>query len=666
MDDKIFLNKYRVAGSEMEAVGESTNGAIAYEAHEINSEKKVIVELIPTGPLKDAERERLESEAIAAKKLQHANIAALYDFGVEDNQLVYVTEDIEGTLAEDWVNAQGPLPISTVLRIAMQVVNGLAAALFQQVSHRAINPANLVLAHGQTAEGEWPLVKILHFVGGAPPLSDTGGTVAAFDKSLRYVSPEQIKDGTTDFRSEIYSLGCTMWFLLTGVPPLLAPNDSMPSAPVIARTKIKAVPKRFRRLLAQMLASDPDARPGNPLDLYRKLHDCLTRAERRESISRRFGLLPISRSQVEPTVFRRTPLRTLAMAAIFLALAALAALAVSGYIRHQRIVRAEEPIGVPIGVPTALPSVTPGSVEPTSVVATKASPPTGNVAQANPPAKAPNTVTTSTTPVDLTTPRTSIATETTSAVVQSNPPTSTTPSLPNDTVTSNGLPPATGPAQNVEQNQVAAAPAPPPPAGTNMPSQPNPHDQPPAVAANNSASTSQSEIAIRDRTETTRSSTQSSKTDSQGSAPKTLAGHEVRRAKPAEPEVRRAEPPAPGEGIDSTSDGTVSSTVEGQAPLESGAENISPDTKHEAKPKVTNKSRSKSKRYAKPRQWRSETIYGPRSTDDLDEPAPRTHRGSLRARFVGVTPEGMWIMRLPSGRVVVMPPPRSSFEDDNN
>jgi serine/threonine-protein kinase len=167
--------------------------------------------------LKDAERERLESEAGAAKKLQHANIATLYDFGVEDNQLVYVTEDIKGTLAEDWVNAQGPLPITTVLRIAMQVVNGLAAALFQQVVHRAINPANLVLAHGQTAEGEWPLVKILHFVGGAPPLSDTGGTVASFDKSLRYVSPEQIKDGTTDFRSEIYSLGCTMWFLLTGV-----------------------------------------------------------------------------------------------------------------------------------------------------------------------------------------------------------------------------------------------------------------------------------------------------------------------------------------------------------------------------------------------------------------------------------------------------------------
>src|SRR4029079_743619 len=116
-----------------------------------------------------------------------------------------------------------------------------------------------------------------------------------------------------------------------------------------------------------------------------------------------------------------------------------------------------------------------------------------------------------------------------------NPPNSTPTSLPNDAVTSKGLPPATGPAQNVEQNQVAAAPAPPPPAGTNMPSQPNPHDQPTTVAANHSAHTSQTEIAIRDRTETTRSSTQSSKTDSQGSAPKTLAGHEVRRAKPAEP-----------------------------------------------------------------------------------------------------------------------------------
>ena len=174
--------------------------------------------------LKPAVREQLEAEATAAKKLNHVNIPALYDFGVEDDHLVYVTEDFEGTLAEEWVNAHGPMPVGPVLRIAAQVVSALGAAAFHRIIHHAINPSNLVLVPGQTAEGEWPLIKVLHFVGVAPKFSGTDVAVAAFDKSLHYASPEQLQTGTVDFRSELYSLGCTMWFLLTGAPPRTTPS----------------------------------------------------------------------------------------------------------------------------------------------------------------------------------------------------------------------------------------------------------------------------------------------------------------------------------------------------------------------------------------------------------------------------------------------------------
>ena len=249
----------------MEAVGEITDSPLAYDAKEIDSGKKVVVNVVPAAGLKAAVRERFEAEAISATKLNHPNIPALSDFGVEDNHLIYVREDLEGTPAEEWVNAHGPMPVGAVLRIGSQVVSALAAAAVHQINHYAINPSNLVLVPGQTAEGEWPLVKVLHFVGVAPKLAGTDVAVAAFDKSLHYASPEQIQKGTVDFRSELYSLGATMGFLLTGAPPLVATAGSGAAPPAtngVAAEKMAALPKKVRRLLAQMLAVNPEERPA--------------------------------------------------------------------------------------------------------------------------------------------------------------------------------------------------------------------------------------------------------------------------------------------------------------------------------------------------------------------------------------------------------------------
>ena len=130
-------------------------------------------------------------------------------------------------------------------------------------------------------------------------------SVAAFDKSLHYASPEQIQHGTVDFRSEIYSLGCTMWFLLTGAPPLTTPKGPM-AEPLtqtglaqtgLALDKISGLPKKVRRLLAQMLSINPEARPRDPLAFYRQLQDCLPQVERRETMSRKFGVPVISNSR---------------------------------------------------------------------------------------------------------------------------------------------------------------------------------------------------------------------------------------------------------------------------------------------------------------------------------------------------------------------------------
>ena len=342
-------------------MGEPGDGPVSYEGEEIDSGKKMVVEVVPAAALKMAVREQLEAEAIAAKKLTHLNIPALYDFGVQDNDLVYVTEDFDGTLAEEWVKTNGPMPVGPVLRIASQVVSALGAAAFHRIVHRAINPSNLVLVPGQTAQGEWPLVKVLHFVGGAPKFSGTDAPAAAFDKYSPYTSPEQLQHRAVDFRSEIYALGGTMWFLLTGAPPLAAtdPTAMQPATAGLAADKMNAMPKGIRRLLAQMLSANPDARPRDPLAFYRQLQDCLTQVERPETMSRKLGVSVSRTGAIGMPRNQRTPLKTLARGALVLTMAALAALVLRGYVRDRRVVHAEEPIGVRIGVTDAFASATP-------------------------------------------------------------------------------------------------------------------------------------------------------------------------------------------------------------------------------------------------------------------------------------------------------------------
>src|SRR5438477_10675368 len=160
---KIFLGRYRVAAEQIGAIGEPSNRPTNYDGEEIDSGKKVRLELIPTTLLTPEMRARAEAIALAAKKLNHLNIQPLYDFGVQGDELIYVRQALEGTLLSEWVKTHGPLPIGSVLRIATQVVAALGAAGFQRIVHHAINPNNLMLVPGETPEGQWPLVKVLHF-----------------------------------------------------------------------------------------------------------------------------------------------------------------------------------------------------------------------------------------------------------------------------------------------------------------------------------------------------------------------------------------------------------------------------------------------------------------------------------------------------------------------
>src|SRR5688572_5886649 len=268
------------------------------------------------------------------------------------------------------------MPTGAVLRIALQVVSAMGACAFHKISHHAINPANLMLVPGQTPEGDWPLVKVLHFIGVAPTFTSAEApvstSVASFDKTSHYASPEQLQHGTVDFRSEIYSLGATMWFLLTGAPPLIAPKGPLAMQPTthgLAVDKLNGMPKKVRRLLAQMLSVRPEDRPQDPLAFYRQIQDCLAQVDRRESMARRFGV-PLFSSGAALPGRRRFPAKALALAAVLITIATLAAFIIPEYLRHQRVRQAEEPIGVPIGVPETTESAPPVNAN-ANIVATE-------------------------------------------------------------------------------------------------------------------------------------------------------------------------------------------------------------------------------------------------------------------------------------------------------
>lgn len=334
MEKKTFLEHYRICeenGSPLE-LGRA-GGVITYKAVDTRFGEPVTTKQIPIANVDPAAREEFECRALAARVLDHVNIAKLLGFGTEDGHFVFVSEYLEGETLDSWVAEHGPMPPEAVLRVALQVISALAAAGFHGITHRAIQPFNLIIVPGEIAEGGWPFVKLTSF-----------GSNSSLEP--QFASPEQQQNGTSDFRSEIYSLGATMCFLLTG---------AIQSAESRLQ-QLNRFPKPIRNLLARMLQDNPDERPQDPVVFAEAVREAITNIERRRELARRFGLPLVPIVSKLRDIPRPTPAwlprRALALTALVLMLTTLAAVLWPGNLKtilHRN--RGTEPIGVPIGVP---------------------------------------------------------------------------------------------------------------------------------------------------------------------------------------------------------------------------------------------------------------------------------------------------------------------------
>src|SRR6201993_2524932 len=258
--------------------------AITYRARDtvLNSvvALKVIDRKVAQNP---GARSRFLREARLAAQIRHPNVARGTHYGEKDGECFYVMELLEGETLEMRVRRDGPMPLELTLEVIEQATRALAAAEACGVVHRDIKPSNIMFE--SDAAGAL-VVKVIDY-GIAKVLASEAErgaeqTQTGFIGTPAFASPQQFaQSGETkiDTRSDIYSLGVTLWYLLSGRVPFVGrtlekirerQTESLP----VDQLKGLDIPARIFALLKSMLAPDPKDRPQSARELLSAVHRC--------------------------------------------------------------------------------------------------------------------------------------------------------------------------------------------------------------------------------------------------------------------------------------------------------------------------------------------------------------------------------------------------------
>ena len=208
--------------------------AVVYFAEDLKHRRRVAIKVLKPELSAVLGGERFLREIGIAAALQHPHVLPLYDSGEAEGLLYYVMPYAEGESLRQRLARERQLPLETALQITREVGSALQYAHEHDIVHRDIKPENIMLSGEQAVVADFGIARALSAAGGDQQLTVTGVVVG----TPQYMSPEQATGSVVDPRSDQYSLACTLYEMLVGVPPFAGPT---PQA-VMARHSMEPVP----------------------------------------------------------------------------------------------------------------------------------------------------------------------------------------------------------------------------------------------------------------------------------------------------------------------------------------------------------------------------------------------------------------------------------------
>jgi len=252
---------------------------VTYKAFDTNLRCEVALKVIHPRYLADeSSRARFLSEARAAAQLRHRNVASVFHLGSERGEYFYAMELVEGETIEERVHRKGPIDCASALDIALQITRALVATGSRQFVHRDVKPSNIMLC----TEADGAIVAKLIDFGLVRPVSARAAAESrgyGFVGTPDFASPEQFAGKATDTRSDIYSLGVTLWFMLAGKLPFTGTREQIRQQQLnrlLPLDQLKGVRRGVVDLIKRMLDADPAKRPQSPAALQEQLNKCIS------------------------------------------------------------------------------------------------------------------------------------------------------------------------------------------------------------------------------------------------------------------------------------------------------------------------------------------------------------------------------------------------------
>ncbi len=250
------LGRYRV----VEAIGEGGMGAV-YRARDERLDRDVALKVISGGALGDpAARSRFQKEAHALSRLNHPNIASVYDFDTHDGVDFLVMELVPGVSLDEKLRA-GPLTEAETVDLGLQLAQGLEAAHREGIIHRDLKPGNLrVTPDGRLKVLDFGLARLLPSLDGEAPTATLTHTLAG---TPAYMAPEQLRGKPADERTDVHACGAVLYEMATGRRPYdatsgpLLTDAILHERPAAPRSANPALSAGLERVILKALQKDP-------------------------------------------------------------------------------------------------------------------------------------------------------------------------------------------------------------------------------------------------------------------------------------------------------------------------------------------------------------------------------------------------------------------------